>query len=392
MREWSRVGEGTTSADNKPPDYALKRMLKPAFPPQRTNSMPRETGALNIQPLVSVIILNYNGAIWLERCLETLRFQTLFERLEIIVADNASPDGSDKLAAELMKDWRNGRLIQHGINLGFCEGNNRAAIGARGKYLFFLNNDTWLEPDCLEKLVGAVEENGAQAGEPLIIDYHDDSVLSLVGEGFDIFGLLSLGVPRTATREIFVVGGCAYLIDRETFDRLGGFDSALFMYADEYDLSWRLWASGGKALLVTPAKLHHRGAANVNPKGGKQIVELRTSDTKRFLTNRNGLLLLLKNCQHFLLLMVPLQLALLAMEACVGFLVLRRWSFVKQAYLNALLSCWNLRGHIKRERNRLQKLRRRSDWRMLRFLRWRFNRWSEAQNFLRHGLPKVNPE
>ena len=66
------------------------------------------------------------------------------------------------------------------------------------------------------------------------------------------------------------------------------------------------------------AKLHHRGAAQVNPAGGGATVEFRTSDTKRFYANRNGLLVLLKNAQHLLLLLVPLQLGLLAIEALAG--------------------------------------------------------------------------
>src|SRR5438128_1817745 len=89
-------------------------------------------------PLITVIVLNYNGARWLKRCLPSLKDQTIFIQLEIIVADNASPDKSDQLAAELMNGWQNGRVLQHGENLGFCEGNNRAAMQAKGKYLFFL--------------------------------------------------------------------------------------------------------------------------------------------------------------------------------------------------------------------------------------------------------------
>ena len=341
-------------------------------------------------PLVSVIVLNYNGAPWLNRCLGTIRTQTIFDDLEVILADNASPDKSDLLAAELMKDWPNGQVLQHGANLGFCEGNNRAAERASGRYLFFLNNDTWLEPECLANLVKTVQQSQANAGEPLIIDYEDDSGLCGVGEGFDVFGLLSVGEPGPSTREVFVVGGCSYLIERELFWRLGGFDTKFYMYADEFDLSWRLWVAGARAVIAPSARLHHRGAANVNPQGGGRTLEQRTSDTKRFYTTRNCLLLLLKNCQHVLLLMVPLQILLLAAEALVGFVIVRRWSFVKRVYVDAILGCWQLRGHVLSERQRLGKLRRLSDWKMLRFLRWRLNRWYELKNLWHRGLPKIS--
>jgi GT2 family glycosyltransferase len=341
------------------------------------------------RPLVSVIILNYNGKDWLERCLSSLRSQTIYQQLEIIVADNASPDKSDLFAASLMHDWENGRVIQHGSNLGFCEGNNRAARQTNGEFYFFLNNDTWLEPDCLEILVRETNRSGAQASTPLMLNYEDNSIQSSGGGGFDIFGLMSLESPHSQTKSVFVAGGCCYLIRNELFWRLGGFDPAFFMYADEYDLSWRVWISGYAIVSVPAARMHHRGAANVNPTGGTQITEVRTSEMKRFYTNRNCLMLVLKNCQHILLFMLPLQLLLLGAEACLCLLVYRRWSFIKKSYLDALAACWKLHPHIKRQRQQIKAFRQRNDWQMLRFLRWRLNRWDEFLNLRKHGMPKV---
>jgi GT2 family glycosyltransferase len=123
------------------------------------------------QPLVSVIVLNYNGERWLRKCLDSLRQQTIFSQPEILVAEDSSPDKSDLLAAELMGGWTNGRVIQHGANLRFCEGNDRSAKQAEGEFLFFLNNDTWLEPDCLEKLASGVRSMGAQAGTPMMLNF-----------------------------------------------------------------------------------------------------------------------------------------------------------------------------------------------------------------------------
>jgi GT2 family glycosyltransferase len=124
-----------------------------ALAPTAAKASPEGTAAPPAgRPLVSIIVLNYNGARWLERCLGSLRQQTIFERMEVLVADNASPDGSDRLAADYMRGWPNGRVIQHGENLGYCEGNNRAALQAKGEWFLFLNNDTWTEPDCLETL------------------------------------------------------------------------------------------------------------------------------------------------------------------------------------------------------------------------------------------------
>lgn len=335
-------------------------------------------------------MLNYNGARWLERCLESLRRQTIYGRLEIIVADNNSPDRSDRLAAEIMKDWSNGRVIQHGENLGYCEGNNRAAAQARGDYLFFLNNDTWLEPECLERLLNEVERVHAGAATPLVMNYDDDGFQSIGAAGFDIFGLVTSRTPQAKTREILMPEGCSYLIRRDLFELVGGFDREFFMFADEADLSWRVWIAGHAAVAVPAARLHHRGAANVNPAGGGAVLEFRTSDTKRRLANRNGLLVLLKNAQGLLLLLVPGQLLLLMAEAIFGLLVVRRWTFIKLAYLEAFRDCWRLRRHILAERRRISHFRRRADLWMLRFLKLRLNRWDEVVRVWKWGFPEVS--
>jgi GT2 family glycosyltransferase len=300
-----------------------------------------------------------------------------------------STDGSDQLGEKLMRGWSNGRFMQHGANLGFCEGNNRAALPAVGRYLFFLNNDAWLEPDCLDVLLRETERMQADAAMPLVMNFDDDSFQSLGAGGFDVFGLTTARLPHADTREVLMPEGCAYLIRRELFESLGGFDADFFMYADEFDLSWRVWVSGGRAVAVPAARLHHRGAANVNPQGGGTVVEFRTSDTKRFYTNRNNLLVLLKNAQHVLLLVALLQAGMLVLEAVVGLLVVRRWRFIKRSYWDAFTGCWRLRRHIFAERKRVRSFRRRSDWWMLRFLRKRLNRWDELQRMRQFGMPKV---
>jgi GT2 family glycosyltransferase len=342
-------------------------------------------------PLISVVILNYNGAKWLERCLASLREQTIFDQIEVIVADNLSTDGSDRLAEKLVRGWPNGRFVQNGENLGFCEGNNRGVRSATGNYLFFLNNDTWLEPACLEILLQETEQAGADVATPLVLNYDDATFQSLGAGGFDVFGLATARLPHAQTREVLMPEGCSYLIRRDLFETVGQFDAELFMFADELDLSWRIWIAGHKAVAVPAARLHHRGAANVNPKGEGAVVEMRTSDTKRYFANRNNLLVLLKNAQHILLLLALLQIGLLAAEAIVGLFLVRRWRFIKRSYLDALADCWRLRRHILTERRRVRKFRRRSDWWMLRFLRWRPNRWDELRRLRQFGLPKVTP-
>ena len=177
------------------------------------------------------------------------------------------------------------------------------------------------------------------------------------------------------------------MIRREFFGRLGGFDPEFYLYAEEYDLSWRLWLSGGRAVVVPGARLHHRTAAV--DAGGSGEGRVTTSDSRRYYTNRNGIWVVWKNAQHVLLALLPVQVAFLVVEALVGWLLVRRWSFVRRAYGEALMDCWRGRGHVRRERRRIRALRQRSDWWMLRFLRLRLNRWDGLVLLRRHGLPRV---
>jgi GT2 family glycosyltransferase len=324
--------------------------------------------------------------------LASLKQQTIFSEIEVVFADNQSKDDSFKRAKEVLSLWNNAVLVEHENNLGFCLGNNKASEYARGKYLFFLNCDTWLEPECLQILLEGVVATGADAATPLMLNYNDQSIQSTGGAGFDIFGLMSpepLVAPE-GTKDVFVAGGCSYLIDRMLFNRLGGFDPKFFMYCDEMDLSWKVWASGGRIIIVPDAKLHHRGAADVNPQGGDKLVERRTSDSKRYYTNRNGLLLIAKNGQDILLLLLPTQIALLLIEAIVSWVFLRRWSHVRRAYLEAFCDLWRFRSHVASERLRIKSFRRRSDWALMRFFRVVPNRVHELKGLFKMGVPKVD--
>jgi len=340
-------------------------------------------------PRVTVIVLNYNGKQWLQRCVDSLKAQTIFKDLEVIMADNTSTDGSDKLAEELMRGWTNGYFLQNGANVGFAEGNNRPAKRAKGKFLFFLNNDAWLEPDCMEKLLDCVEREQAAAATPLVLNYDDNTFQSSGAFGFDIFGLATDRQQADRVGEILMPEGCSYLIRADVFEQVGGFDREFFMYAEELDLSWRTWIAGHRVITVPQAIVHHRGAANVNPAGGGTVAEFRTSDSKRYYANRNALLTLWKNGQGLVLFLSLLQVGLLFIEALAALALVKRWSFVRRSYWEAVRDCWRMRGHICAERKRINGFRRCTDLQMLALFRFRLNRWDELLRMLRYGAPKV---
>jgi GT2 family glycosyltransferase len=343
------------------------------------------------QPLVSVVVLNYNGKQWLPRCFESLERQTVFDRMEVILTDNSSSDDSVAFTdAWLTRTHARGRVVQNGANLFYCGANNNGAAVATGEFLLFLNNDTWLEPDCLEKLCEQVTQAGADGGAPLVMDYDDNAYQSGGDTGIDLFGVGVGGPPFDRVMPTFASPGCSLLVRNELFRKIGGFAPELLIYCDESDLAWRVWIAGGKIVSVPTARLHHRGAAVVNPHGNTKTLESRTSETKRFLTNRNGLLFLLKNSQHILLLLVIPHLLLLLSESVVSLLLVRRWSYVRKSYLSAIADVFRMRGHILEWRRRIRGFRKRGDFYILRFLRLKPNRWWEVKRMFRFGPSKVD--
>jgi GT2 family glycosyltransferase len=324
----------------------------------------------------------------MRRCVQSLQAQSIFPRIQVIIADNASTDRSDRLSQELLANWSNGLFIQNGANLGFAAGSNLAVKQAKGKYLFFLNPDVWLEPDCLERLFNAAEKAGAGAAGALVLDYDNDNIQTRGGVAFDFCGYPVIPKRNQVPKILFASCGF-FFIRAELFRRLGGFEDQFFLYGEETDLSWRVWVSGNSIIHAPLARIHHRGEASINPKGGTRIIEFRTSETKRYYANRNHLIVLLKNAQHILLLMLLPCLILMFLESFAAVILLRRWSFFRETFWASLVGCWQLRKHVLSERRQIHGFRTRSDFQMLRFLTWRFGRWPEVRKVFRKGIPIV---
>jgi GT2 family glycosyltransferase len=336
-------------------------------------------------PLISVVVVNYNCRQWLDRFFPSLRRQTIFDQVEVILVDNASRDGSVEICEKQMAAWPNGVFLQTGGNYGFGGGANRGVKIAHGKYFLFLNPDVWLEENCLEKLCTQAEATGAQMACLSVLDYDNDAVQTLGSSGFDLFGSVVPIKPGESRNRPFSVGTFPF-ISRELFEKLGGFDGQFFLYNEEMDLSWRAWMAGEPVTLIRSARIHHQ-AASV----GNRVVENRTNETRRFYANRNQLLTILKNAQGPLLLLVFAQTALITVEAIVGAMLARRFSFVRWALLKPVADCWRLRHHVLEQRKHNRTFRRHGDWWILcHFFRFGFGRWGDVKRLFKFGV-KIDP-
>jgi GT2 family glycosyltransferase len=221
--------------------------------------------------LVSVVLVTWNSAPFLRRCLEGINQQTYHDR-ELIVVDNASSDSS----AEMVRPQAS-RFIANDSNRGFAPAVNQAIAAAKGEFVLLVNPDAYLEPSYIEQIVRAFDEAGEQfgmatgkllRGEGLNIDPTDivDSMgirMTRTGRHLDI----GQGSPDEApgpgpqASEIFGPSGAAAMY-RMSFLRdvaIDGeiFDEDFFSFREDADIAWRGQLFGWRALYVPQAVGYH---------------------------------------------------------------------------------------------------------------------------------------
>lgn len=223
--------------------------------------------------LLSVIIVNYNGRIFIEACLQSLATYLSCLQHEIVVVDNNSADGSREYIAAA---WPAVQLIRSSDNIGFAKGNNLGAASARGRFLLLLNNDTQLLGP-LQPLLDYLEAHpdtdvvGGRLRNP------DGSIQPSVGYDHSPLRLLvSWCLPRTCTcfgrlklyerqpefyqhdhHQVDWVSGAYLCIRRRMWQELSGFDREIFMYVEDADLCYRVRKQGGKVAFVASADICH---------------------------------------------------------------------------------------------------------------------------------------
>jgi len=212
---------------------------------------------------VSVILVAYNSAKYLLRCLFCLEEQSV-QDFEVIIMDN---DGS---AGDFVKNKLVRTYQSLNKNLGFASANNFGACLARGEWIVLLNADAYPEPDWLANLLRAAEQNPEySAFSSRQIQYNAPHLLDGAGDAYHISGLawrngynLSADKYGLEQKEIFSPCAAAAMYRREDFLRVNGFDEDYFSYFEDVDLGFRLRLNGTKCLYVPEAIVHHVGSAS----------------------------------------------------------------------------------------------------------------------------------
>lgn len=323
-----------------------------------------------MKPTVTVIVVTWNSSRWIRRCLESIGSQTVADRTEVVVVDNGSQDDTVFQAHQVAGGWSTLKVKLLSFNAGMGA-NNLGAELARGEWIYIINPDMWLEPDCLERFLERAEETGASAMGGKMLDYDGDRVLAQGCHGFDLFGN-PVSSGDKAPDPFFCPAGF-YFMRRDTYLRLGGIDPEMFLYGEEIDMAWRLWRSGAWCAYAPLARCHHRD--NLSEVG-------MTSPVLRTIVNRNYLLAILKNCRGPLLALALPCVALILAEAAWWWATHKRWKAFVAVGVDPFREVWRLRGHIAERRRAAARVRAVGDLAMaLQFFRpFGFGRWHEVRN------------
>ena len=295
-------------------------------------------------PLISIIILNYNGGKVTENCLCSV-FKSTYPNFEIILLDNGSSE--EEILRFKKKYGRKIKLVLAKKNLGYASGNNLGALVAKGEFLVFLNNDTLVSPDWLrgplEKLrsdpkIAFLQPKIKWLEEKNFFEYAGGAggFIDFLGYSFvrgRIFGSVEEDVGQyNDEREIFWASGVALFCRKKIFEELGRFDNFFFAYHEEIDLCFRAQRKKYKVVYFPTSEILHLGGFT----GNKNLFK------RTFLKERNNLAMMIKNLSFLEIVCVfPFRFVL---DISSTFYYLRRYhslvsaSAVVTAYLSTLIN------------------------------------------------------
>lgn len=305
----------------------------------------------------SIIIVSWNALHHLKTFLPSIT-KTDYPDFEIILADNASNDGSK---AWVQQHFPEVKIATFDKNYGYCGGNNRAVPHASGDILLFLNNDVEVKNDWLNALNRCFIENEKVAAvQPKMLSFEQPGYFEYAGAagGF----LDKYGYPFCRGRifetvekdygqyheasDILWASGAALAIRKELFEEMEGFDEDFEFHMEEIDLCWRLWNNGYTIRYCPESVVYHLGGGSM-PMG---------SPRKVFYNYRNNLRMLWKNLSADTLVFRFFVRYKLDIIAAVRSLLSGSWSEFK-AIVQAHTDFWKEFHRTHQKRIQLQKKR-----------------------------------
>jgi GT2 family glycosyltransferase len=305
-------------------------------------------------PRVSVCIANYNGAGIIDACIRSVLDQDCEFPVEIIVHDDASPDGSGQ---QVREHYPSVRLLESRENVGFCVSNNRMVEAAQGEYILLLNNDAELFPDALSTLMKAAESLDKPA--ILGLPQYDFETGKLVDRGCLLDPFFN-PVPNLdpARADVAIVIGACLWIPRTLWDEIGGFPEWFGSIAEDMYMCCvaRLWGYPVRALPVSGYR-HWQGKSF----GGNRVADNRLSTTyrRRALSERNKSYVMVLTCPApWFQFLFPLHLLLLTLEGMLLSTLKQNRRVWREIYGGCFRAIWREKTRLGEQRARIQGARR----------------------------------
>ena len=226
-------------------------------------------------PKVFVIILNYNGRDTIKECLASV-FRMDYPNFEVVIVDNDSRDGSFELAKNY---FPKAHFIKNEKNLGFAAGNNigiRFALEKMADYIFLLNNDATVFKNTLSDLIKIAQKRESEKigiFSPVIFK-GDSKDIWFAGGKINWLRMRAehKNLPQSPFKKrgglikTDYVTGCAMLIEKEVFKKIGLLDEIFFLYYEDADFCWRAKKEGFKSAVAAGAKVKHYEKSEENKK------------------------------------------------------------------------------------------------------------------------------
>ena len=240
--------------------------------------------------MIDIVIPNWNGLKFLDTCLSSLRNQTNRE-FNVTIVDNGSTDGSVEF---IQSEYPEVSIVSFPENKGFSAAVNEGIKAGCSEWVMLLNNDTEVDPHCIDRLTAAVRESPEFDFFALkMIDFSDRTKVDGAGDavlrggvGYRIGTLENDHAIFDESREVFGPCAGAALYKRSLFERIGLFDEDFFAYLEDVDLNMRAVRSGARCCYLPEAIVYHIGSASSGSKINSFTVRLST---------RNNLLVIFKN-------------------------------------------------------------------------------------------------
>jgi hypothetical protein len=218
-------------------------------------------------PLVSIIIVNWNGIRFLANCLGSLS-KIKYKNVEIFFVDNASKDES---VFYVKKNYPQIKLIMNSKNLGFAGGHDEAFRRSKGELVLLLSTDVTVEENLLEELIkGIYSKKNIGVVMPKLLMYPKTNLIDSIGALFLDSGMLyHFGREKdeknplyNKSMEVYSAKGACILFRKKVLEKTGLFDKDYFAYFEETDLCHRIWLSGNSVLYWPGTSVCHVGGGS----------------------------------------------------------------------------------------------------------------------------------